>query len=70
MPGNTRGLISVGAVAMRSTIWLVVVCLIGLGVMVAIKIGTAAPEGADADKAKVGTAVEPGTSTKAKSFQV
>jgi len=55
---------------MRSTTWLVVICLIGFGVMVAIKIGTAAPEGADADKAKVGTAVEPGTPTKAKSFQV
>jgi hypothetical protein len=55
---------------MRGTIWLVLVCLIGLGVMVAIKIGTAAPEGADADAAKVGTAVEPGAPSKAKSFQV
>jgi hypothetical protein len=63
-------LISVGAVAMRGTIWLVLICLIGLGVMVAIKIGTAAPEGADADAAKVGTAVEPGAPSKAKSFQV
>jgi hypothetical protein len=70
MPGNTRGLISVGAVAMRGTTWLIVICLIGLGVMVAIKIGTAAPEGADADAAKVGTAVAPGTPAKAKSFQV
>ncbi len=70
MPGNTRGLHSVGAVAMRSTTWLIVIGLIGLGVMVAIKIGTAAPEGADADAAKVGTAVAPATRAKATSFQV
>ncbi len=44
---------------MRSIIWLVLIGLIGLGMMVAIKIGTAAPEGADVDQAKVGTAVEP-----------
>ena len=70
MLGNTRDLISVGAGAMRSTTWLIVICLIGLGVMVAIRIGAAAPEGADADSAKVGKAVEPGKLTKAKSSQV
>ena len=70
MLGHTRGLISVNAAAMRSIIWLVVICLIGLGVTVAIKIGAAAPEGADADAAKVGTAAEPGTPARAKSFQV
>ena len=58
MPGNVRGGISVGAVVMRNIIWLVVICLISLGLVVAIRIGMAAPAGADADEAKVGTAVD------------
>ena len=46
---------------MRSIIWLVLICLIGLGAVVAIKIGARTPEGADVDKAKVGAATEQGT---------
>jgi hypothetical protein len=49
---------------MRRTTWLILVCLISLGVMVAIKIGTAKPEGADADEARVGSAVERALSNK------
>jgi hypothetical protein len=41
---------------MRRIVWLVLVCLIGLGAAVAIRIGAKAPEGADVDKAKVGAA--------------
>jgi hypothetical protein len=41
---------------MRSVVWLVIVCLIGLGAVVAIKIGAAAPEGANVDGTKVGAA--------------
>jgi hypothetical protein len=59
-----------GAVAMRRTTWLVLISLICLGVMVAIKIGTAKPEGADADEARVGAAVERDPSSKANSFHV
>jgi hypothetical protein len=51
---------------MKNIIWLVVVCLIGLGTVVAIKIGTKAPEGANVDKAKVGAATEQGTPIRAK----
>jgi hypothetical protein len=58
MPGNVRAGISVGAVMMRNIIWLVVLGLISFGLAVAIKIGTAAPAGADVDEAKVGAAVE------------
>jgi hypothetical protein len=50
---------AIGAAAktiMRSIIWLVVACLIGLGAVVAIKIGTRTPEGADVDRARVGAA--------------
>jgi hypothetical protein len=50
--------ISVGAVVMRNIFWLVLIGLIGLGLVVAIKIGTSAPAGADVDEAKVGTAAE------------
>jgi hypothetical protein len=39
---------------MRRIIWLVLICLIGLGAAVAIKIGARTPEGADVDRAKVG----------------
>ncbi len=55
---------------MRSIIWLILICLIGLGAVVAIKIGTRTPEGADVDKAKVGAATEQGTSFGAKNFQI
>lgn len=41
---------------MRIIIWLVIVCLIGLGAVVAIKIGAKTPEGANVDAAKVGAA--------------
>jgi hypothetical protein len=50
---------------MRSIIWLVLVCLIGLGAVVAIKIGAQTPEGADVDKAKVGAAPGQGTPIRA-----
>ena len=43
---------------MRRIIWLVVVCLIGLGAVVAIRIGARVPEGADVDRAKVGAATD------------
>jgi hypothetical protein len=55
---------------MRSIIWLVLICLIGLGAVVAIKIGARTPEGADADKAKVGAATGQGTPIKAKNSWV
>jgi hypothetical protein len=55
---------------MRRIIWLVLVCLIGLGAVVAIKIGARTPEGADADKAKVGAAPGQGTPIGAKNFWV
>ena len=54
---------------MRSIIWLVVVCLIGLGAMVAIKIGAGTPEGADVDKAKVGAATGQVAPIRTASFQ-
>jgi hypothetical protein len=58
MRGN--GVVPIGAVTtgsiMRNVVWLVIVCLIGLGAVVAIKIGAAAPEGANVDGAKVGAA--------------
>ena len=55
---------------MRSIIWLVLICLIGLGAVVAIKIGARTPEGADVDKAKVGAATEQGTPIRAKNSWV
>jgi hypothetical protein len=55
-----------GRSIMRRIIWLVFICLIGLGAVVAIKIGARTPEGADADKAKVGAATERGTPIRAK----
>ena len=55
-----------GRSIMRSIIWLVLICLIGLGAVVAIKIGAKTPEGADVDKAKVGAATEQGTPIRAK----
>ena len=55
---------------MRSIIWLALVCLIGLGAVVAIKIGARTPEGADADKAKVGAAPGQGTPIGGKNFGV
>jgi hypothetical protein len=74
-PERRRGTTPVGAVAarsiMRRIIWLVLVCLIGLGAVVAIKIGvTKTPEGADVDKARVGAATEQGIPIKAKNFQI
>jgi hypothetical protein len=54
-----------GRSIMRSIIWLVLICLIGLGAVVAIKIGARTPEGADVDKAKVGAATEQGTPIRA-----
>jgi hypothetical protein len=59
-----------GRSIMRSIIWLVLVCLIGLGAVVAIKIGARTPEGADVDKAKVGAATGQGTPIRAKNFWV
>jgi hypothetical protein len=53
---------------MRRIIWLVLVCLIGLGAVVAIKIGARTPEGADADKAKVGAAPGQGTPIGRRTF--
>jgi hypothetical protein len=55
---------------MRRIIWLVFICLIGLGAVVAIKIGARTPEGADADRAKVGAATERGTPIRAKTSRV
>ncbi len=55
---------------MRTIIWLVVVCLIGLGAVVAIKIGARTPEGADVDKAKVGSATWRGAPIGTKELQV
>jgi hypothetical protein len=52
------GVVPIGAVTtgsiMRNVVWLVIVCLIGLGAVVAIKIGAAAPEGANVDVTRVG----------------
>jgi len=59
-----------GRSIMRSIIWLVLICLIGLGAVVAIKIGARTPEGADVDKAKVGAATEQGTPIRAKNSWV
>jgi hypothetical protein len=50
-------------------IWLVVVCLIGLGAVVAIKIGAKTPEGVDVDKARVGAATGQSTSVRANNSQ-
>jgi hypothetical protein len=54
------GVVPTGAVTtgsiMRNVVWLVIVSLIGLGAVVAIKIGAAAPEGANVDGTKVGAA--------------
>jgi hypothetical protein len=55
---------------MRRIIWLVLVCLIGLGAVVAIRIGARAPEGADVDRAKVGAATEKGAPIGAKNSWV
>ena len=55
---------------MRRIIWLVLVCLIGLGAVVAIRIGARAPEGADVDRAKVGAATEQGNPIEAKNSGV
>jgi hypothetical protein len=67
------GAIPVGTVAarsiMRRNIWLVLICLIGLGAVVAIKIGAKTPEGADVDKAKVGAAIGQGTPIRAKNIR-
>jgi hypothetical protein len=72
--GILRGTIPVSAVAarsiVRSIIWLVLVCLIGLGAVVAIKIGAKTPEGADVDKAKVGAATEHDVPLKPNNSQV
>jgi hypothetical protein len=51
---------------MRGIIWLVLIGLIGLGAMVAIKIGAAAPEGAAVDESKVGTTMEQDSPIKKK----
>ena len=59
-----------GRSIMRRIIWLVLVCLIGLGAVVAIKIGARTPEGADVDKAKVGAAPGQGTPIGGKNFGV
>jgi hypothetical protein len=74
-PERRHRAIPVGAVAarsiMRRIIWLVLVCLIGLGAVVAIKIGAMkTPEGADVDKARVGTATEQGILIGAKNYQI
>jgi hypothetical protein len=55
---------------MRRIIWLVLACLIGLGAVVAIKIGTKTPEGADVDRAKVGAATGQDALIKPKNSQV
>ena len=49
------GAVTTGSI-MRNVVWLVIVSLIGLGAVVAIKIGAAAPEGANVDGTKVGAA--------------
>jgi len=54
---------------MRRNIWLVLICLIGLGAVVAIKIGAKTPEGADVDKAKVGAAIGQDTPIRAKNIR-
>jgi hypothetical protein len=54
---------------MRSVVWPVIVCLIGLGAVVAIKIGAVAPEGANVDGTKVGAATGQDAPIKASSRQ-
>ena len=55
---------------MRNVVWLVIVCLIGLGAVVAIRIGTKTPEGADVDGGKVGAATGQDAPIKSKNSQV
>jgi hypothetical protein len=54
---------------MRNVVWLVIVCLIGLGAVVAIKTGAAVPEGANVDRAKVGAVTGKETPNRTSSFQ-
>lgn len=67
------GVVPIGAVTtesiMRNVVWLVIVCLIGLGAVVAIKIGAAAPEGANVDGTKVGAATGQDAPIRGSSFQ-
>lgn len=68
-----RGVVPIGAITtgsiMRSVVWLVIVGLIGLGAVVAIKIGAAAPEGANVDGTKVGAATGQDAPIKANGSQ-
>lgn len=73
MRDNIHGVVPIGAVTtgsiMRSVVWLVIICLISLGAVVAIMIGAAPPEGANVDGTKVGAATGQDAPIKANDFQ-
>lgn len=54
---------------MRNVVWLVIICLVSLGAVVAIMIGAAPPEGANVDGTKVGAATGQDAPIKANDFQ-